>query len=275
MTKIGVTGPRGRLGKTLLRDFECHALECDILDRESIRKAIDFVKPDVIIHTAALTDVDFCEAHPDLAMKINYWGTANLCREFDGRIIYISTDYVFDGTQGPYLEKAIPFPINEYGKSKFGGEKVIESLANPISTIIRTTILYGSPTKTDFVQKILLELIAERFISVPELWGNPTHVSHLALAIFDIIERKGHLPVINISGTDLLSRGEFADRIANTFGEDRYKISRNTYTGKTPRPIHAGFILDKAKKLGIQLFSAQEGLDLMKKEMEDEKIWLK
>lgn len=275
MTKIGVTGPRGRLGRTLLRDFECHALECDITDRESIRKAIDFIKPDVIVHTAALTDVDFCEKNPDLAIRINFQGTAKLCQEFDGRIIYISTDYVFDGTLGPYSERFVPSPINWYGKSKFGGENIIKAFAHNSSTVVRTTILYGSPVKTDFVQKILLELIAGKFLSVPELWGNPTHVSHLALAIFDIIDRKEHLPIINISGTDLLSRGEFADMVADTFGYDKYKISRNMYTGKTPRPIHAGFVLDKARKLGIQLFSAQEGLELMKKEMEDELIWLK
>lgn len=273
MTKIGVTGPRGRLGSTLVNRFGCSPLECNITSRESIRKSLDYVKPDVVIHTAALTDVDLCEKNNNLAIEINFKGTANLCQEFNGRIIYISTDYVFDGKAGPYIENDIPFPINFYGKSKFGGENIIRAFGSPGSTIVRTTNLYGHIEKTDFALKVLVELMRGNSLTVPDLWGNPTHVYHLAIGLMEIIpfviSTKLQTPVINISGTDLFSRGEFAELIAEIFGYDKRKISKNKYIGFTPRPIHAGLSLDKANKLRIPLFSAKDGLELMKKEIDE------
>ena len=268
MTKIAVTGYKGRLGSELVKRG-CVPLECDITSRKSIKLALQDIKPDIIIHCAAMTDVDACEQYKDEAFAINAKGTENLKVCFDKKIIYISTDYVFDGKRGNYMEYAKtgnPNKLCWYGYTKLLGEEILGCN----DTIIRTTMLYGSPVKDDFVTHILQQLELQQPFKVTRcLYGTPTYVPHLAEAIMEIVNRPFMPHIINIVGTDLLSRYEFALMIASVLGyaDQKHLIIPVNSIGKTKRPRHAGLSTSKAKILNIPVYSAIEGLKDMEFEL--------
>ena len=264
--RIGVTGYKGRLGSELV-SHGCLPLECDITRPITIKKAIGQTCPDVIIHCAAKTDVDKCEQRKDEAFKINAEGTNNLRECFrGGKIIYISTDYIFDGTAGVYKENDAPSPAQklcQYGFTKLLGEEVL----SPSDTIIRTTLLYGSPMKDDFVTHILEQLeYGEVFGVTKGLHGTPTYVPHLAEAILILLHFSPMPHIINIVGDEVLSRYEFALMIASVFGYENKKklIQPTNEIGKTRRPKHAGLSTRLAKKMGLPIYSPIEGLSAMK-----------
>jgi len=264
MTKIAVTGYKGRLGSELI-NRGCLPLDCDILSRPSIQKALHDVKPDIVIHCAASTDVDKCEEFQYESFEVNVRGTENLKICFDGKIIFLSTDYIFDGEKGMYSEDDTPsvYPkICWYGYTKLLGEELL----GKNDTIIRTTMLYGSPVKDDFVTKIIQKLeLNEPFEVTKALHGTPTYVPHLAEAIVGLLERDiNYMPfIINIAGRSLLSRYEFALMIANMMGyKDRtYLIKPTMKVGKVKRPKHAGLSTDLAKIYkGLPIYFAVDGL---------------
>src|SRR5512139_2847081 len=124
---IAVTGHKGRLGSELVR-LGCTPLDCDITEYQSIELALHLVKPDVVINCAAYTNVDACENSDEYldALKVNTWGVEHLRDVFDGRLIHISSDYIFKGYSGPYDEKSLEFdPVNSYGYSKVGAEVIL------------------------------------------------------------------------------------------------------------------------------------------------------
>ncbi|SYZ73044.1 Spore coat polysaccharide biosynthesis protein SpsK [Candidatus Zixiibacteriota bacterium] len=162
--KILITGSQGQLGRDLVSVLsQKHTVtgidieDLDICDRDRTNALIGEAKPDIVIHTAAYTDVDSCESNRELAMRINVEGTENLAlavREIGARMIYYSTDYVFDGTKdSPYIETDRPNPMTIYGRSKWEGEKrVIKNLADFL--IIRIAWVYGKNGK-NFVKTML------------------------------------------------------------------------------------------------------------------------
>ena len=264
---IGITGYKGRLGAELVYRG-CEPLKCDITSKSSIRSALHDVKPDIVIHCAAFTDVDQCERDKDIALEINAKGTENLKVCFPDTIIYLSTDYVFDGKNGMYSEEDKPSKPNSlcwYGYTKLLGEEVLGNR----DTIIRTTMLYGSPMKMDFVTYILQQLeMDEPFIVTRALYGTPTYVPHLAEAIMKMLNSFVYYPdIINIVGSDLLNRYEFALMIASFFGhEDKKELIVPTMkVGKTKRPRRVGLKTEQAKKIGLPIYSVMEGLDAFHK----------
>lgn len=120
MTRIAVTGRLGRLGSELVRRG-CMPIQANILDWQALRKELDDLNPDVVINCAAYTDVDGCENAPRKAAEVNTYGVYILAQAFTGKLIHISTDYIFDGRNGPYTEQDTPNPISIYGWSKLGG----------------------------------------------------------------------------------------------------------------------------------------------------------
>ena len=116
-------------------------IQMDLADKASIRNCLAETKPDVVLHCGGLTNTDFCEANQDLANRVNCFGTEALLKEFDGKIIYFSTDYVFDGEHAPYDEKSQPNPLNHYGKTKLAAERVV--LDKPQNLVVRVSGLYG------------------------------------------------------------------------------------------------------------------------------------
>lgn len=219
--KIALTGSDGMLGSDIsdvfsdidliaftLRDF-------DVTDIERTLSIIKDVKPDYLIHTAAYTDVDGCEHDPDKAYLVNGIGARNVamaCEEIKCPVIYISTDYVFDGTKGEaYNEWDVPNPINRYGQSKLFGEKFVSSMTNRFY-IVRTSWLYGKKGKNfvDTISRLLTE--RDEIEVVNDQIGSPTFTYDLALKLKELIGR-GY-GTYHIANSSQCSWYEFAVEIA-------------------------------------------------------------
>mgnify|MGYP001157809301 CR=1 FL=1 len=267
---IGVTGYEGRLGQKLVELGCVPLVGLDVTNPASIIRVTRKTDYETIIHCAAITDVDKCEdANSEVAVIVNGTGTRNLRMNYPGRIIYISTDYVFDGLRGPYTENAKPNPISNYGYSKLIGEAWTRQNGHKTDVTVRTTILYGTKGKEDFVTKVISQLSEGKEISVPfNLYGNPTYTKHLAEALVYICNLKVDLPkIINVAGKDVISRHEFAHMIADVFGLDKWLIKPvKEVPGEAMRPLKAGLKLGLAEKLGIPLYNVMEGLTDMKNE---------
>lgn len=272
MVKIAVTGWSGRLGSELV-NRGCEPFSCDITNSNQIFSELLRIKPDVIIHCAAITDVDACERLDvyKRATEVSWGGTTRLRKLFSGKIIYISTDYVFDGLSGPYGEKAEPSPRCNYGIVKHLGEQVILGANSPGDVIVRTTILYGSNAKPDFVTKVLEKFDAEEPFGIPyNIYGNPTYIPHLVDALLKLIEIENPPKIVNIVGEDWISRYEFAVTIANIFDKDKdlvYGVREKV--GDALRPNKAGLKVGLAKRLGLPIHNYIDGLLEMRKKYAD------
>jgi dTDP-4-dehydrorhamnose reductase len=239
--KIALTGSDGMLGSDIknvfsdveLINFTLH--DFDITDLDRSHKAINEVKPDYMIHVAAYTDVDGCESNPETAILVNGIGARNItmaCEEIGCPVIYISTDYVFDGTKKEtYNEWDKTNPINMYGLSKLIGEQFVTSLTNRFY-IVRTSWLYGKNGK-NFVDTII-RLLSERdeIDVVNDQTGSPTFTCDLARKLKELIGR-GY-GTYHITNTSHCSWYEFAVEIAKLKGINK-KINPTT-TEKFKRP---------------------------------------
>jgi dTDP-4-dehydrorhamnose reductase len=277
--KIYVTGHRGRLGSELVR-AGCAPLtwdhrEVDITDLDLLRAVVGDTQPDVIINCAAYTAVDVCERGEgfEKALKVNSRGVANLLEAFTGRLIHISTDYVFSGTNGPYSEKQKygDGAVNGYGFTKLGGEAVFLSERRPGDIMIRTTGLYGN-THHDFVKLVRTTLGAgEPLYVTRSLHGNQTYIPHLAEALIHIAHRPDefrNITVLHVASAEVVSRYEFALKIAEVFGLDKRLL--NPVSSKiipgwiADRPMKGGLRIQKAKKLGVPIYTIRQGLEALR-----------
>jgi dTDP-4-dehydrorhamnose reductase len=217
-----------------------------------LRSEIEHDKEEVVIHCAAHTNVDGCEEWPLDATDVNMGGTFALAGAFKGKIVYISTDYVFDGTTGPYVEYSSPNPINIYGWSKLGGELVLKARKNPDDLIVRTTMLFG-PDGDDFVSKVAEKLLSGEPVYLPDnLYGSPTYIPHLAEDIL-LAVKKGTSGVLNLAGGPApISRYRFGQRIAEAAGLSTDLVRRGgPPLGTALRPLRVGLKTDKAVRLGF------------------------
>jgi len=212
--RILITGACGMLGRDLVEVFserqELYLLDVqtfspslssrfstltfDITDSAKTYREITRINPDIVIHAAAYTDVDGCETNRDLAFRVNALGTRNIalaCQRFDTELLYISTDFVFNGEKGePYLELDRPDPQSIYAKSKYWGELYIESLLNRFY-IVRSSWLFGKNGK-NFVTTILSLAKQKKEIEVVnDQIGSPTYTKDLARAIAHLIGTEG------------------------------------------------------------------------------------
>jgi len=252
--RIAVTGYRGRLGSELIKNG-CLPINARIEDTIGLRRSIDSVKPDAIIHCAAMTNVDVCEQYPKEAMKANFFGTINLASVFAGKIIYISTDYIFDGQDGSYDEYDLPNPINVYGMSKLAGELIVKKLQN--SLIIRTTVLFDN-WSSNFVTNVAEILRTGDEIQLPDkLFGSPTYVPYLAEGILSAVDYTG---VINIAGNRVMSRYEMGLEIVKGLGMSEWKVQPGPIKGAALRPVNAGLNTRKAKMLNIPIYNPLDGI---------------
>ena len=250
MGKIAVTGPNGRIGRELVKRG-CIPITANITDYHALQREISYLNPDVVIHCAAYTDVDGCENAPKKAAEVNTYGTYTLRQAYSGKIVYISTDYIFDGLNGPYKEDDKPNPTNIYGWSKLGGELVLSE----DDLIIRTTVLFDEQDG-NFVTQVIKQFLLGNVVKVPnDLYGSPTYVPHLAEGILAAIALKG---VLNIAGNRVMSRYGLAQFIAEILGYG--EIEPTSYTGKTRRPMNAGLDAGKAQLLNIPIFDPLEGI---------------
>ena len=229
-------------------------------------------KPDVIVNTAALTNVDRCESDREEAWKTNVGLVeiiTEMCRKIDARLIQISSDYVFDGEAGPYTENDRPCPINYYGKTKLAAENVC--LRSGVDcTIVRTMWLYGiagegKMTFTDWVAESLKN--GETISVVSDEIGNPTFVDDVSYGVLKIIER-GVRGVVNIAGPERMSRLEWAKTICQVYGLDPgdhlREITTEQLERKAERPLNSGLVTTKVASLmefkGMSVFNGTSTL---------------
>jgi len=250
--------------------------QLDITNRSDVKSLISSFQPDVVINAAAATNVDWCESNREEAWKVNVTAVENLAdasRKVNAKLIHVSTDYIFDGKNGPYDETAKPNPLGYYGKTKLASENAIRSAAIQ-HAIVRTIVLYGSGigVKANFALWILNSLKAGKQITVvDDQLGNPTFVGDLAIAIIKVFElnREG---IFHVGGADQLSRYDFAVQTAEVFGLDASLIKRiktSDLIQASPRPMISGFITLKAEtQLGLRFLTVKEGLKLLKHELQ-------
>jgi dTDP-4-dehydrorhamnose reductase len=258
-----VTGAGGQVGRALrphLPDarFLTRA-ELDVTNASSVRAAVEGT--DAIIHLAAMTQVDDCEVHSERAWAVNAQGTRHVAEpveERHGRVIYLSTDYVFDGTKpGEYLEDDPPNPINVYGRTKLEGER--HASVVPGAAIVRTSWVIGEGR--NFVRTIVSAAREGKALRVvDDQFGRPSFADDLARAIVHVLERR-ITGVVNVAGdgepctwadlAELALRGVGLDNEIERVDTETYGCSAGRVVA--PRPTNSVLALEKARRLGVPL----------------------
>ncbi len=248
----------------------------DITNRSDVKNLVVYFHPDVIVNTAAYTNVDGCELNRELAWRVNVEGVRNLvhsARRVDAKLIHISTDYIFDGKNGPYDENAVPNPINYYGRTKLASENEIK-IGGIRFAILRTNVLYGvgRNVKNNFALWLYNKLSSgERIKVVTDQIGNPTYVDDLAFAILKVVEfdKEG---IYNVGGRDLVSRYDFALKLAEIFGFDPeliIPVRTSELNQIAPRPLKSGLITLKSEaELGLKPYGVEDGIRQFKFELD-------
>jgi dTDP-4-dehydrorhamnose reductase len=248
----------------------------DITDFEKLQSVFYKYRPTEVINSAAMTNVDACELNPEETYKLNVTAVRNLCglcKEFDTRLIHISTDFIFDGEAGPYTEKAIPNPLSTYGKSKLEAEKIIES-SHIRAAIIRTVLLYGvvpDISRTNIVLWVRKNLLEGKEINVvTDQWRTPTLAEDLADGVVAVL-LKNKTGIYNISGNEFFSIYDFAVEVAKFFKLDTNLIKpilSQNLSQPAKRPPKTGFIILKAQtELNYSPHSLSAGLELVKRQL--------
>jgi dTDP-4-dehydrorhamnose reductase len=290
--RIAITGSSGLLGNEVVklakRDYDVTSLhntktiysdsvQLDITGTEPVLGFFSRLRPDVVIHTASQTNVDRCETEKENAYNINVVGTLNIakaCKNIRAKLIYISTDYVFDGEKGNYREQDTPNPINYYGTTKLEGEKQVAQYCQEYA-ILRTSVLYGwHPWKQNFATWAISQLRQNKQIAVVEdHYNTPTLASNLAEMAMEFIE-KDLQGLYHASGSERISRFEFAQQIAKTFELDPQLIKPIKMSQLTAwiakRPRDSSLNTEKIEKqLRTKPLNITSGVGMMKKEEEE------
>ena len=240
--------------------------EVDITDAAAVSRFVADAKPEVVIHAAAFTAVDECERRPEAAFAVNAEGTRNVAqaaREAGIPLLYLSTDYVFDGEKSePYVEEDTPHPLGIYGKSKHEGEKAVRDLVQHF-WIVRTSWLFG-PFGKNFVHTILERAKAgEKLRVVEDQVGAPTYTLHLAAALEQIVIRGGP-GIYHVTNQGYCSWFEFAQTIVGRAGFEASIVSPipTSASGRpAPRPRNSRLASTRLQSEGIGLLPRwQEGL---------------
>jgi dTDP-4-dehydrorhamnose reductase len=288
--KILVTGASGLLGNRLVElaiqkghdvisgykdhvPFHGKPIAFDLADSTGVRRIFSEVRPDVVINTAAMTDVDKCELDAEAAFAANSKAVSNIvnaANETESFVVQVSTDYVFDGEQGRYSEHDEAHPVNKYGESKLEGEKaVLKGLDKEMWSIARSSVVYGwgrasRPNAATFVYEKLSR--GESIRIVRDLFSSPTLNTSLSAMLIEIAERK--LPgIIHVAGATRLNRFDFAVGIAKTFELDTTLIKAvqaKDLQWKARRPTDSSLSVERARKVlrsaPLNIESAYEAL---------------
>jgi dTDP-4-dehydrorhamnose reductase len=298
MKTILVTGSNGLLGQKLtenIRSSNKHHLiatskganrfpvaegyiysEMDVLDPDSIQSVLERYRPDAVIHTAAMTNVDTCEAQRELAYQLNVESVKSLvrvCEQLNIQFIHLSTDFIFDGAAGPYDETALPNPLSYYGETKLAAEEVVKQSSCPW-VIIRTILVYGIVTDLSRSNIVLWAKGAlekgQPLNVVNDQWRMPTLAEDLAEACLLAAEKNAR-GIYHVSGKDMMSVVELVRRVATYWKLDASlinEVSSASLNQSAARPARTGFILNKAQKdLSYTPHSFEEGLALVDQQL--------
>jgi dTDP-4-dehydrorhamnose reductase len=281
MPTILITGSNGLVGRELIRAFDKQPqytviatssspdkivlpdvafYQLDITDRKDVVELLSDLRPDVVIHSAAISAPDTCETDKELCNRVNIEGTQNVsdaCKAIEAKMLFISTDFVFDGETGPYKEEDNPNPVSYYGWSKLEGEKITQTLTQ--WSIVRTVLVYGDTVglnRSNFVTWIKGALEkGEKIKVVNDQYRTPTYAPDLAYGIVKatewLVAGKGN-EIWHISGPQpLISVYDMALQIATYYKLDSSliePIASASLNQPAKRPPTTGFILTKAEK---------------------------
>jgi dTDP-4-dehydrorhamnose reductase len=295
--KVLITGANGLLGQKLVQLYESDESvdviatargasrnpfgtytyeQMDVTVRGEVDKIISKHSPDVVINTAAMTHVDECELNPEKCQKLNVEAVSNLieaCKKSSSFLIHLSTDFIFDGENGPYKEEDLPNPLSKYAESKLESEKLLE-VSEVKHAIVRTMLVYGivhDMSRSNIILWVKKSLEDKKHIKiVNDQWRTPTLAEDLAKGCALIAEKKAE-GVFHISGKEMLSPYDMAIATADFFELDKTLIEEvdgSIFTQPAKRPPKTGFILDKAKReLGYEPVSFKEGLAILKNQL--------
>lgn len=295
--KILVTGSNGLLGQKLtellekdpsvtliatargksvlpITKGEFHSL--DITDGNAVDEVFARTKPDVVINTAAMTQVDQCETDRDACWKANVTSVENLmnaCAKHNVHMVHVSTDFIFDGTRGPLDENEKPNPVNYYGESKLAAEEVVKKSKTGWS-ILRTVLVFGitrDMSRSNIVLWVKNSLEQGKSIQVVnDQWRTPTLAEDLAQGCY-LAAKKKATGIYNISGKDFLTPYDIAVATADYFKLDKSLINATDstkFTQPAKRPPRTGFIIDKARTdLNYEPRSFAEGLAVLESQL--------
>ncbi len=270
--RILITGGNGQLGsalaKVLIKD------ELDLVDRPQLdlasfyatRRHFKLYHPELVIHCAAQTNVDYCELHPDRTYRNNVTATrnvVNVCQRLGAALVYISTDYVFDGqSKSPYREYEPCNPVNIYGMTKYYGEQIVQQHLTRFY-IVRTAWLFGD-AGANFVKAMLEKIPAQKTVAVvDDQIGSPTYATDLAQAINRLIRTDAY-GIYHITNSGSCSWYQFARAIAERLGEHPGKIKAITSTQlnrPAPRPQYSVLKDSFLKQFAIGMPTYQDALD--------------
>ncbi|MFN0049593.1 MAG: SDR family oxidoreductase [Cytophagales bacterium] len=298
--KILLTGSNGLLGQKLVElivekgEFELIATgrgenrlskyqdkytyhSLDIADKNAVFLAFDTFKPSVVIHCAAMTNVDQCELNKEDCWLQNVVATRNMAEaslKYGVFLIHLSTDFIFDGQKGPLTEDEKPAPISFYGYSKLVAEEIIQKMDGLKWSIARTVLVYGiaeDMSRTNIILWVKKSLQDKKQIKVVnDQWRTPTLAEDLAMGCYLIAQKRAE-GIFNISGNEFLNPLEMAYKTAHYFKLDISFITQadsSTFTQSAKRPPKTGFIIDKAiNELGYKPHTFDEGIALLASQM--------
>ncbi len=265
---------KGENRVTKVSGYQYHSL--DITKPEEVNVVFETFKPNVVINTAAMTNVDACEDNKELCWDLNVNAVKYLVvasEKYNTHLIHLSTDFVFDGEAGPYKETDQPNPLSYYGKSKYEAEKLLQQ-SNIKWSIVRTIIVYGvveDMSRSNIVlwAKEALEK-GNPLTIVNDQFRSPTLAEDLAMGCW-LIAEKGAEGIYHLSGKDTMSIIDLVNRVADFYGYDKSiitPISSKSLNQAAKRPPKTGFVLDKAiNDLDYSPCSFEEGLAIVTKQL--------
>ncbi len=292
--KCLVTGCNGLLGQKLMNcapaDAELLGVDLqpepvvsgagyqrvDLGEGEQVLAMVRQFRPDWILNAAAFTDVDGAEENKSLCRRVNVTAVEHLvaaCLETGARLLHISTDYVFDGRNGPYGEQDPPNPLGYYGRSKWAGECALQH-PSLHAVIARTMVLYGlgQRVRPNFVTWLIAALRKGQSVRiVTDQFGNTTLADELAEALWRMaaLECRG---LYHVAGSEIVDRYTFAVKIAKIFDLDTDRIQPITTADlaqQAPRPLKSGLLVDKAlNELGVRLSDVETGLRRLREQFQ-------
>lgn len=243
--------------------------QMDVCDQSQIAYIFDLVKPEVVIHTAAIGSVDFAEKNYEAARAVNVTGTGNvlaMAKHYGAKFVYISSNAVFDGNNPPYSEDSTRIPINKYGQIKLEAEDlVISNYDNYL--IIRPFLLYGWPWpygRQNWMTLIEGKLsTGGRIQLVDDVYWQPTSAQDVARTIWRLVEMSQPNEIYHIAGPDRITLYQFGKLVCRRFGLDSRllePVSHTVYNHLAPRPLDTTYDTSKAARVGIVCKSVEEGL---------------
>jgi dTDP-4-dehydrorhamnose reductase len=295
MRKIFITGASGLLGSKLMAiardEFEvmgqynqnvfslkgCDSVQLDLRDFEKVSHVIEQFEPDFLVHASALRDIDYCEEHREEATQVNVEATrviADICKQIGTKLLYVSTDVVFDGTRTDYKTTDEPGPASHYARTKHEGEKII--MENPENMVARISFLYGwnvNDRRLNFVTWLLNNLkLGDEVELFTDQYRNGTYMDDAA-RVFLAMYMRGLSGIYHVASHNCLNRYEMGELVCEVFGYDTDQLKAGTSDSaswQVKRPKNCCMDVSRIEEdLEINLLTFREGLLEMKRQEED------